>query len=91
MELCSPQSQEIAANGGDLATQADGLERELRGVHARLDAVLLAVDSLVRSPAMTPELESVVRDAIEPASRAIESGAARLRERVLPRERVAGW
>ncbi len=90
-----PDSEErhlaIAANGEDVHLQVEALEADLRRIHAQLDGVLCAVQSLLRSPAMTTRLESVLRDALEPAAEAMHWGAQRLQEQVQRKRSVCGW
>ncbi len=90
-----PDSEErhlaIAANGEDVHRQVEALEEELRSLHAQLDGVLCAVQSLMRSPAMTTRLESVLRDSLEPAAEAIHWGAQRLQDEVQRKRSVSGW
>ncbi len=80
----------VAANGDDMHAQVEGLERELRNVHAQLDTVLCAIESLLRSPSATPKAQSSIRDALEPAARAIHSGASRLHEHIRL-DAAGGW
>ncbi|MEM6292628.1 MAG: hypothetical protein AAGA54_15255 [Myxococcota bacterium] len=72
----------VVANGDDLSVQIEALEEELRDAHERLDGVMCALGSLLRSPAMTPQLRVAIRDAIEPAASALASGANRMIARV---------
>jgi|GEM_PF-2418603 len=81
----------VAANGDDMLAQVDALESELRRIHTQLDGVLCAVESLLRSPALTPEFEGLIRHTLEPASKAIASGAGRLRDQVECPDVAAGW
>lgn len=81
----------IAANGEDVQQQVEALEKELRTVHGHLDVVLTAIESLLRSPAMTPQLESCLREVLEPATRAIASGAGRLQDQVCLSRAASGW
>lgn len=80
----------VAANGDDMHAQVEGLERELRHVHSELDRVLCAIESLLRSPCLTLQLESSIRDVLEPAARAIHSGASRLHEQIRL-DAAGGW
>ncbi len=73
---------ELAANGDDPLSQIEGLERELRQVHLRLDGVLCAVESLLQSPALDPYLQGVLRDALVPAANAISGGATLMLSRL---------
>lgn len=81
----------IAANGDDLHAQVDALEGELRQVHLHLDGVLCALESLLRSPMMDSALEASLRNALEPAAKAIHSGADRLRAQVGTAQTGTGW
>jgi hypothetical protein len=93
--MSQPDSDErhlaIAANGEDVHRQIEGLEEDLRSIHAQLDAMLCAVQSLLRSPAMTTRMESVLRDSLEPAAEAIHWGAERLQQQVQRKRSVSGW
>lgn len=81
----------VAANGEDMHRQVEALEDELRSIHAQLDGVLCAVQSLLRSPVMTTRLESVLRDALEPAAEAMHWGTQRLLQQVQRTRSVSGW
>ena len=93
--MSQPDSDErhlaIAANGEDVHRQIEMLEEDLRSIHAQLDGVLCAVQSLLRSPAMTTRLERVLRDGLEPAAEAIHWGAQRLQEHVQRKRSASGW
>lgn len=81
----------IAANGGDLLEQVETVERELRLVHAKLDQILCSVESLACSPWVDGAVATTLRDAVEPAAKAIHTGAGLLLERVHGLRWVSGW
>ncbi|MBV1861774.1 MAG: hypothetical protein KUG77_25365 [Nannocystaceae bacterium] len=81
----------IAANGGSLSQQVEAVERELRLVHAKLDQILCSVESLARSPPQDGPVVPTLREAVEPAARAIHAGAEQLLERVRGSRLASGW
>lgn len=93
--MSQPDSDErhlaIAANGGDVHHQIEALEEDLRSIHAQLDGVLCAVESLLKSPTMTTRLEGVLRDSLEPAAEAIVGGAQRLQRHAQRPPLASGW